>query len=46
MYALAAGTASDWLRGNPRFLRAERWISGTVLVGWADGCAVRAEPTK
>jgi threonine/homoserine/homoserine lactone efflux protein len=33
MYALAAGTASAWLRGNPRFLRAERWISGTVLVG-------------
>jgi threonine/homoserine/homoserine lactone efflux protein len=33
MYALAAGTASDWLRDNPRFLRAERWISGTVLVG-------------
>jgi threonine/homoserine/homoserine lactone efflux protein len=33
MYALAAGTASDWLRENPRFLRAERWVSGTVLVG-------------
>ena len=33
LYALAAGTASDWLRGNPRFLRAERWVSGTVLVG-------------
>jgi threonine/homoserine/homoserine lactone efflux protein len=33
MYALAAGTASEWLRGNPRFLRAERWVSGTVLVG-------------
>ena len=32
-YALAAGTASDWLRGNPRFIRAERWVSGTVLVG-------------
>ena len=32
-YAIAAGTASDWLRGNPGFLRAERWISGTVLVG-------------
>ncbi len=32
-YALAAGTASGWLRENPRFLRAERWISGTVLVG-------------
>ena len=33
MYALAAGTASNWLRENPRFVRAERWISGTVLVG-------------
>jgi threonine/homoserine/homoserine lactone efflux protein len=33
MYALAAGTASGWLRGNPRFVRAERWVSGTVLVG-------------
>ena len=33
MYALAAGTASDWLRGSPAFLRAERWVSGTVLVG-------------
>jgi threonine/homoserine/homoserine lactone efflux protein len=33
LYALAAGTASGWLRGNPRFVRAERWISGTVLVG-------------
>jgi threonine/homoserine/homoserine lactone efflux protein len=33
MYALAAGTASSWLRGNPRFVRAERWVSGTVLVG-------------
>jgi threonine/homoserine/homoserine lactone efflux protein len=32
-YAIAAGTASGWLRRNPRFLRAERWISGTVLVG-------------
>jgi threonine/homoserine/homoserine lactone efflux protein len=33
MYALAAGTASGWLRGNTALLRAERWISGSVLVG-------------
>jgi threonine/homoserine/homoserine lactone efflux protein len=33
LYALAAGTASDWLRGSRGFVRAERWISGTVLVG-------------
>lgn len=32
MYALAAGTASDWLRGSTLFVRAERWLSGTVLV--------------
>jgi threonine/homoserine/homoserine lactone efflux protein len=32
LYALAAGTASDWLRGSRVFLRAERWVSGTVLV--------------
>jgi threonine/homoserine/homoserine lactone efflux protein len=32
LYALVAGTASDWLRGSRLFLRAERWVSGTVLV--------------
>jgi threonine/homoserine/homoserine lactone efflux protein len=32
LYALAAGTASDWLRGSRAFERAERWVSGTVLV--------------
>jgi threonine/homoserine/homoserine lactone efflux protein len=32
-YALAAGTAAHLLRGNPRFLRAERWVSGSVFVG-------------
>ena len=32
LYALAAGTASDRLRGSRVFVRAERWVSGTVLV--------------
>ena len=32
LYALAAGTASDRLRGSRAFERAERWVSGTVLV--------------
>lgn len=32
LYALAAGTASEWLRGSRLFFRAERWVSGTVLV--------------
>ena len=33
MYALAAGVAAEWLRGSARFVRAERWVSGSVLVG-------------
>ena len=33
VWALVAGTASRWLRSNARALRAERYASGTVLVG-------------
>lgn len=33
VYALVAGTASERLRESPRFLRVERWTSGSVLVG-------------
>jgi threonine/homoserine/homoserine lactone efflux protein len=32
-YALAAGTASDRLRPGRPFLRAQRWVSGSVFVG-------------
>lgn len=46
MYALAAGTASEWLRGNARFLRAERWISATVLVGLGVTAALAAPQRK
>ena len=33
LYALAAGTAAQWLRGRAGFLQSERWVSGSVLVG-------------
>lgn len=33
MYALLAGTAGQWLKGNRRFLRAERYFAGSVYVG-------------
>lgn len=33
IYALAAGSAGAWLKGNGRFQAAERWISGTVYIG-------------
>ncbi|AXA45020.1 LysE family translocator (plasmid) [Rhizobium leguminosarum] len=32
-YALAAGTAGDWLRRNRRYLTAERYVSGALLIG-------------
>jgi threonine/homoserine/homoserine lactone efflux protein len=32
-YALAAGTLGGWLRRSRGFVRAERFVSGTVLVG-------------
>jgi threonine/homoserine/homoserine lactone efflux protein len=32
MYALMAGTAGEWLRANSRFLRAQRYVSGGLLI--------------
>jgi threonine/homoserine/homoserine lactone efflux protein len=33
MFALAAGTAGDFLRRNRRFLKFQRWFAGTSFVG-------------
>jgi threonine/homoserine/homoserine lactone efflux protein len=33
MYALAAGTAGQFLRRNRRFLRFQRWFAGTSFIG-------------
>jgi threonine/homoserine/homoserine lactone efflux protein len=33
LWALAAGTASERLRGNVRFLAVQRYVSGSVFVG-------------
>lgn len=32
-YALLAGTAGRWLWRNPRFVRGERYVSGSVYIG-------------
>ena len=32
-YALAAGAAGRWLKGNPRFQRAQRLVAGSVYLG-------------
>jgi threonine/homoserine/homoserine lactone efflux protein len=33
VYALLAGTAGGWLRGNLRFMRLQRYFAGTVYIG-------------
>ncbi len=33
LYALASGTAAGWLKGNPAFLRFEKYFAGTVYIG-------------
>jgi threonine/homoserine/homoserine lactone efflux protein len=33
MYALAAGSAAEWLRGRSGFVSGERYATGSVLVG-------------
>src|SRR5205085_10790008 len=33
MYALAAGSVGNWLRGNLKFLRAQRYFAGSVYLG-------------
>jgi threonine/homoserine/homoserine lactone efflux protein len=40
LWALAAGTTSAWLRARPAFARAERLVSGTVLVGLGTAAAL------
>jgi threonine/homoserine/homoserine lactone efflux protein len=32
-YALAAGSVGNWLRGNLKFLRAQRYFAGSVYIG-------------
>jgi threonine/homoserine/homoserine lactone efflux protein len=32
-YALLAGTLGHWLRGNLRFLRAQRYFAGSMYIG-------------
>jgi threonine/homoserine/homoserine lactone efflux protein len=45
-YALAAGTAAGWLRGHPRLLAGERWISGGAYIGLGVAAALSSGHRK
>jgi threonine/homoserine/homoserine lactone efflux protein len=46
VWALAAGSAAGWLRGNQTFIRNERYVSGTVYLGLGMATAVTGSRHK
>ena len=40
VWALASGSAADWLKARPIAVKIERWVSGTVLVGLGAAAAL------
>jgi threonine/homoserine/homoserine lactone efflux protein len=46
LYALTAGSAAQWLRGKPRFLASERWISGGLYIGLGVAAAFSSNHRK
>lgn len=40
LYALLAGTLGHWLRGDPRFIRAQRYFAGSVYIALGVGTAL------
>ena len=46
VYALASGSIGNWLRGNLRFLRAQRYFAGTVYIGLGTATALSGAHQK
>lgn len=46
LYAIGAGSAAAWLRGSPRFLAGERWISGSLYIGLGVAAALSSAQRK
>jgi threonine/homoserine/homoserine lactone efflux protein len=45
VWAIGAGTAGNWIRGNRRFARAQRYVSGGALIGLGAAAAVSGRRT-
>jgi len=46
IYALASGTIGHWLRGNLKFLRAQRYFAGTIYIGLGAATALSGAHRK
>jgi threonine/homoserine/homoserine lactone efflux protein len=40
IWALASGSAADWLKARPLAITLERWVTGTVLIGLGTAAAL------
>jgi threonine/homoserine/homoserine lactone efflux protein len=45
VWALGAGTAGNWIRGNRRFARAQRYVTGGALIGLGAAAAATGRRT-
>jgi threonine/homoserine/homoserine lactone efflux protein len=46
LYALTAGSAARWLRGQPRFLAGERWVTGGLYISLGLAAALSSTNRK
>jgi threonine/homoserine/homoserine lactone efflux protein len=46
LYALTAGSAARWLRGQPRFLAGERWVTGGLYISLGLAAALSSTHRK
>ena len=46
LYAIGAGSAARWLRGSPRSLASERWISGSLYIGLGVAAALSSKQPR
>ena len=46
IYALASGSIGNWLRGNLKFLRAQRYFAGSVYIGLGAATALSGAQRK
>jgi threonine/homoserine/homoserine lactone efflux protein len=45
-WAIAAGTAGDWIKRHPRFAARQRYVTGTVLIGLGAAAALTGRGRK
>ena len=45
-WALAAGTAGDWIKDHPRFARGQRYVTGSALIGLGAATALSGARQK